>query len=49
MLHCKFCYYDYNVEFECVFLLCLEWDVMSKHIIVFSLENSFSIVLSGAV
>jgi hypothetical protein len=27
MLHCKF-YYYYYIEFECVFLLCLEWDVM---------------------
>ena len=26
MLHCKF--YYYYIEFECVFLLCLEWDVM---------------------
>ena len=25
MLHCKF-YYYYYIEFECVFLLCLEWD-----------------------
>jgi hypothetical protein len=25
-LHCKF--YYYYIEFECVFLLCLEWDVM---------------------
>ena len=29
MLHCKcYYYYYYNMEFECVFLLCLEWDVM---------------------
>ena len=28
MLHCKFCYFYHNVEFECGFLLCLEWDVM---------------------
>jgi hypothetical protein len=28
MLHFKFYHYYYNVEFECVFLLCLEWDVM---------------------
>jgi hypothetical protein len=29
MLHCKFYYYYYNVEFESVFRLCLEWDVMN--------------------
>ena len=28
MLHCKF-YYYYNIEFECVFLLCLEWEVIN--------------------
>ena len=30
MLHCKcyYYYYYYYIEFECVFLLCLEWDVM---------------------
>jgi hypothetical protein len=27
MLHCKF-YYYYYIEFECVFLLYLKWDVM---------------------
>jgi hypothetical protein len=27
MLYCKF-YYYYYIEFECVFLLYLEWDVM---------------------
>jgi hypothetical protein len=32
MLHCQICcYYYYNVEFECVFLLFLEWDVSTIH------------------
>jgi hypothetical protein len=47
MLHCKF-YYYYNIEFECVFLLCLEWDFINI-LLSFSLENSFPIVLSGEV
>ena len=44
----KCCYYYYIVEFECVFFFYLQ-NVMlcTKHIIVFSLMNSFPIVLSG--
>jgi hypothetical protein len=31
MLHCKL-YYYYNIEFDCAFLLCLEWDGMYSYI-----------------
>ena len=50
MLHCQFCYYYYNVEFECDFFFYAKTGMLcTKHIIDFSFENSFPIALSGEV
>jgi hypothetical protein len=48
ILHCKF-YYYYYIEFECVFSFVWNGMLCTRYIIVFSLENSFHIVLSGEI
>ena len=49
MLLCKFCYYYYNVESECVYLLILEWDVyVLKYYCLLPQEQfSYSVVWLG--
>jgi len=47
MCNCNF-YYYYNAEFECVFSANNEM-LYTKHIIIFSLGNSSSIMFSGEV